>query len=745
MSAPRLQRFLCPVALRPLTTPLRLSALLLTLLHTGAFAQSGRLAHDLQLLAQGQRFERRISLSTLGLPGPSINIPAGSVQEFYFPAHAADRSRSLQVVTPANQPAPLFTLNGAPLPVQAAAPASPGQLLNAQLPLNASAAQARLGMQVAPAAQTTCDAVPAGAVALNSSSYLSYYPAADDASTPQSWAQGIAALPERPFLMVASPPLSPEVFDTAWRVGVAMARVGRRVAVHPLPRVGDKVDTRTLSIPASLKSMPAFASLADATADHTIENPAEIGALLMLDAADTLADVVVVDRQLQGQIGRALDALQNQIADDEAMAVFQQWRDRKMPLARTDVQTASMVRIPFGAHPVWAVSSQGAASVAPMNAGPSWQLLSAVADGGARLATQQAAHPILSPANVASPNQFAVHAPENWSGTFALVPPGNSRHTPSSVQASFQLPAQSKEQHPVGVLRWNGILLAARKLSAGSERESLSASIPAYALADINLLQVSVEQSAPAGDCKQAITVPTSALQLDVRFDAPAASTLPDDPTFAELIPSLGEDAEIAVPKGYLSEARTGLSNTIRMAVAANLSTHSAHLVLVESDKPYAPTRPFVALDVAVQHTDRQLNLVGNNITFKDRSVDGLPWKPNSDVSAVQTVTSGQQAGLLWYPLGEDATLKSTGLLVNHGRVALLGPASEVAWVDPSGSVVHASDANTAGPMYEWRSLFSWGVPVTLTILVLFIALLIAAMVASRVERRKTQTQEGTP
>ena len=121
----------------------------------------------------------------------------------------------------------------------------------------------------------------------------------------------------------------------------------------------------------------------------------------------------------------------------------------------------------------------------------------------------------------------------------------------------------------------------------------------------------------------------------------------------------------------------------------------------------------------------------------------GIPWSQASGVTAVQVVHTEQQNGLLWYPLGAESSVRPAGLLVNHGQLALLGPGSEVAWINASGSVVHAADANTAGPMYEWRSLFSWGVPVTLATLTLFIVLVVAAAIAARRAKRKSQAIEG--
>ena len=86
------------------------------------------------------------------------------------------------------------------------------------------------------------------------------------------------------------------------------------------------MDTRTLSIPAALQSITAFAGLSDAQEHHAIANAAEIGALLMLDASALLADVVVADASLQSQLSRALDALQMQITD-RTLGLRDEWVD----------------------------------------------------------------------------------------------------------------------------------------------------------------------------------------------------------------------------------------------------------------------------------------------------------------------------------------------------------------------------------------------------------------------------------
>ncbi|MBF5007701.1 hypothetical protein [Diaphorobacter caeni] len=720
---------------------------------TSVCAHASPLAEGLQQLGQGQRFEQRISLTALGVMGQSVNIPADSLQEFYWPQHGADSTRSLVITTPANQPAPALAVNGAATALPPVTPGKPDELVRTVLPLAGSAPLARIGMQVGPQAPATCDAKTTGAVALNPETYLSYHGAGMPTPTPKTgtWSQAVAAMPERPFLLVAAPPLSRETFDTAWRVGLAMARQGRQVSVHALPSVGDIVDTRTLSVPPALMPINAFAALNDASEHHAIASAAEIGALLMLDAGGLLADVVVVDAHLQSQLASALDALQMQITDEDALAVFQQWRDRRMPLARASGALAALVPTPFGAHSAWAIKADGAASIAALDTHAQWQPLTAVADGAARLASSQAHHPLLREStNGQAPQQrqqFTVQAPQNWAASFALTPPLASGHTPSHIQVSFQLPDNARQQSPVGVLHWNGILLAARNLKGSGERETLAADIPVYALSAINVLQVSVKQDAPSGGCTPPTAIPATALQFDVRFNAGAAAGAgtqsTDRPAFADVISSLGRTADIAVPQSYLTQARRGITNTIQLTAAANVSPIASRLILVDEKKSFAPTQPFVALDVDLPGTPRAFALQDMQVALRGTPIKGLPWPRASGVTAVQAVHAGGQNGLLWYPLGAETRVRPTGLLVNHGRLALLGPGTEVAWVNATGSVVSAADANTAGTMYEWRSLFSWGVPVTLVTLVVFFALLVAAAIAARRAKRKSQAMEG--
>lgn len=149
-------------------------------------AHASPISDSLEQLTQGQRFERRISLSTLGLLGPSINVPPGSLQEFYFPAHGSDDARALLVSVPRNQPGASFAVNG--VPVSPSTVATKGGTNHdahgsspttaSRFPLNGQATETRLGMQAGAMPQDGCTAVADSGVALNPDSHLSYYPSA---------------------------------------------------------------------------------------------------------------------------------------------------------------------------------------------------------------------------------------------------------------------------------------------------------------------------------------------------------------------------------------------------------------------------------------------------------------------------------------------------------------------------------------------------------------------------------------
>ncbi|HEY9273304.1 MAG TPA: cellulose biosynthesis cyclic di-GMP-binding regulatory protein BcsB, partial [Achromobacter sp.] len=209
-------------------------------------------------------------------------------------------------------------------------------------------------------AQRQCESnrATANALMVSPRTRLSYrYDASAIGSLDEAW----STLPGKPVLMVAGAKLDQQAFDSAWRMGAAMERSGKRVAVRAFPAVGDEIDTRGLQAPNGLGQVPAFAALAG-NDKHKLASPAEIGALLVMGAPAVSGDVVIADAALRARYTEALDALQAQLAQDaDAAEAFKTWRQRRMPLAGQDLPSKEIRLAPLGKQAVIAVAADAGA------------------------------------------------------------------------------------------------------------------------------------------------------------------------------------------------------------------------------------------------------------------------------------------------------------------------------------------------------------------------------------------------
>ena len=81
----------------------------------------------------------------------------------------------------------------------------------------------------------------ANALTISPQTRLSYrYDASAIGNLDDAW----STLPGKPVLLVSDTKLDQQVYDSAWRMGVAMQRAGKRVDVKAFPAVGDEIDTR---------------------------------------------------------------------------------------------------------------------------------------------------------------------------------------------------------------------------------------------------------------------------------------------------------------------------------------------------------------------------------------------------------------------------------------------------------------------------------------------------------------------
>ncbi|WP_175781807.1 cellulose biosynthesis cyclic di-GMP-binding regulatory protein BcsB [Burkholderia anthina] len=545
-----------------------------------------------------------------------------------------------------------------------------------------------------------------------------------------------STLPGTTTLLVAGNVLSKDAFDAAWRIGVALERSGKRILVRALPSVGEVVDTRGLEVPAALLGMPAFNAIRDNIATHRIANAAELGALLLVGASDVSGDVMVADNAMRARFTDAFDALRAQFAADaDASAAFDAWRAQHVPIADAALGSKQIRLLQMGRQVVIAVASDAGAPAAAMFDASLHRLLTSSAitvpvantpDIGNREAVR-----LSSLGGTA--DSFDVLARGDWTIGFplnAVVSNGSMPRELTLYVAAAPGPAASR---PVATVFWNGVLLAAKQLEANGRPEQLRARVPGYALGINNTLRVSVQRQPYSADCNE---IP-QAYPVNV---LPAASYIRQgdaepDGTFVGLLPLLAGNPQLIVSERYLSAAPENIERVIRIAAASGLSPSRAELTWVAVNQAVTPSRPFVAMEVAVDGvkptivvTDRKrLQIAGRDAMQVD--VTGL-----QHLSTVEVVHGGGQDGVLWQAIGASAPEFGTPFLLNRGNLAVVGPTGPVAWFDNGREEDVVPPDADGGAFHEWRRVMSWGVPFVVVAMLLFIALV---MLAARARRNK--------
>src|SRR5688500_162831 len=134
--------------------------------------------------------------------------------------------------------------------------------------------------------ENTCSDIrtPGNLLRIEPTTRFSYrYDSAAVADLPAAW----SSLPPSPMILIAGKKLSADAYDSAWRLGVALERAGKRPRIVALPAVGDMVDVHGVVVPPALRKVPAFAALAEG-GRRRINNLAEVGALMALGQAGPL-------------------------------------------------------------------------------------------------------------------------------------------------------------------------------------------------------------------------------------------------------------------------------------------------------------------------------------------------------------------------------------------------------------------------------------------------------------------------
>ncbi|WP_410524935.1 cellulose biosynthesis cyclic di-GMP-binding regulatory protein BcsB [Pseudomonas sp. DTU_2021_1001937_2_SI_NGA_ILE_001] len=543
------------------------------------------------------------------------------------------------------------------------------------------------------------------------------------------------ALPGQPGLLVAPGPLSTASFDAAWRLGVALERVGKQARILPLPAVGDTLLLDGLKVPEALRSVPAFASL-NGQGRYTLQNVAEVGALLVLgQTANVQADLAVADAQLSQALDAALEALQAQVqaVDAQAARALGKWRERHLQasvqaLGQDDIRLAML-----GSRPVL--------SIAPGATGKAISLLDAAWNRLARssqLSIAQAQRPPSQDGRIAlaslgtQPATLQVLSSGDWTTTFPLGYVAGDGRLPVRAVIDVTAAPGASDTAPVLSLFLNDYLIGAAQLVTDGQQQRLEARIPAYALGSRNVLRVFFQRQPVSNRCRETpqafpVTVlPTSHLVLEPA--TPSAN-------FAGMAARFAGDSQVLVPQAWLEQAASRLPTLIKVADATGVSPLHAQLqVQAAGPAQLTPERPFLAFDLPPKDTELAVQAdAQGRLLIKHKAEPWLQIQPLDQLAALQVIDAGQQHGVLYTSLGAHPAAPEKALLLGRGDASIIGAEGSLATFstqDPNGNLL--VQANEPVGLDAWRQPSRlWLIPGAL------LALLVIVLAGRRARRKR--------
>lgn len=555
-----------------------------------------------------------------------------------------------------------------------------------------------------------------------------------DASQLQDVGAAWNALPGKPGILIAPGALSSASYDAAWRLGVALERIGKQARIVPFPSVKDSIELGDLTIPAELKQIPAFASL-DGKGLHTLDDAAQIGALLMLGQSPAFnADLAVNDPQLLKAVSESLDALQAQVQklDPTAVSAFEQWRARHADAALKGSGTDNVRLALLGAHPLLLIN-QDAAGKAIGLFGTAWNKLARTRQ---LTVGDEVNMPLSDDGRVAltrlggKAGTVDVLAKTDWSTSFPLGSVAYDGRVPVSAAVDVAAAPGASGTPPVVSLFFNDYLIGARQLDADGQKERVEARIPRYALAAQNTLRVSFQRQPVSDLCRETPQAfPISVLPSShVTLDKVALGS-----DFSGMAARFAAGAQVWVPQSYLDRPASSLPQVIRVASASGVSPLHADLKVSNDAKAaLTPDASFLAFEVPIKDSDESVQVDGEGhllINHKDHKL--LDLKSLNHLAALQVVDAGSQHGMIYRTLGGQAPNFVRPLLLERGNVTVLGDNGSLTTFDakdPTGSQM-IDDQEPKG-LDAWRKPSAlWLIPAAV---IAFLVLLLAGRRARR-------------
>ncbi|MEG5266844.1 cellulose biosynthesis cyclic di-GMP-binding regulatory protein BcsB [Pseudomonas sp. JDS28PS106] len=543
------------------------------------------------------------------------------------------------------------------------------------------------------------------------------------------------ALPGKPGILVAPGALSSASYDAAWRLGVALQRIGKQARILPFPTPQTRIDLSEVRIPAELKQIPAFASL-DHQGQHTLKDAAEIGALLVLGQTPALnADLAIHDPQLAKAINDSLDALQSQVQslDPEAAKALGQWRASRI---NATLDNSASVRLGMlGAHPLLMVNHD-AVDKAIGVFGSAWN---ALARERQLTLGEEVAMPLSEDGRIAlsrlggKPGNLDVLARSDWSTSFPLGSIAYDGRVPVNAVIDVAAAPGATSTPPVATVFFNDYLIGATQLNANGKKERIEARIPRYALAAQNTLRVSFQRQPVSNECRETpqpfpVSVqPTSHITLD-KVDV--------GNDFSGMAARFAQNTQVLVPQGYLEHPADSLPRVIHIASATGVSPLRATLaVSADGNAAVTPERAFLAFELPVKDSTEAVQVSADGhllIHHKDQAL--LDLKSLNHMASLQVVESASQHGIVYRTLGGQPPVFEQPLVLERGNVSLLGNEGAISTFDakdPTGSLMIDSE--------EPKGLDAWRTPSWLWLIPAGVIFFLVLLLAGRRARRNRQ------
>ncbi|MBV4552381.1 hypothetical protein HU742_014650 [Pseudomonas sp. SWRI102] len=717
---------------------------LLALMPSFALAADSPLTQAIHRLNADTRQERVVRLSDLGITAPILLGASDARRELYLPVPAGVvlNDATLQVDASylngeGGRNTLLLSLDGYPVRAEGLSEAQGDA--SATLGVDKAPREnglVRLGIawsSVVPRPLCEDDRVIGNVLRIQPETRLTY---SYDASQLRDVSAAWAALPSEPGILVAPGSLSATSYDAAWKLGVALARIGKHSRILPFPALQDSVDLSGLRIPAELLSIPAFASL-NGKGQHTLANPAEIGALLMLgQTSNVQADLAINDPQLLQAVNQALDALQSQVQGVEATAAsaLTQWREQHVNAGLAAAGSDNVRLALLGTRPVLMIAPDATGKALSL-LGSAWSKLAR----SRQLTVSEAQTPLSDDNRVAlsrlggAPGTYDVASRFDWSASFPLGSVAYDGRLPVAAVVDVSAAPGASDTAPVASLFFNDYLIGAQQLSANGESQRIQAHIPRYALGSKNVLRVSFQRQPVSDRCletPQAFPVsvlPTSHIVLD-------ASALADD--FSGMAARFAMDTQVLVPQAYLDHPASSLARVIAVADAAGVSPLRAQLKVSPDAKAVArPDKAFLAFELPLKDSKESVQVDDQGrlrINHKDQVL--LDVQSLNHLASLQVVQTSGQHGLVYRTLGSQAPSLAEPIVLTRGDVAILGDSGAVAVIDsqdPSGSQLIDRE--------EPKGLDAWRKPSLLWLIPGGIALFFILLLAGRLARRNRQ------